>query len=109
MWNYYAFGAAVAEVEVDTLSGNWQARRCDVVMDVGQTLNAAIDVGQVEGAFMQVSLLLPPPAIIPFWSTLTLEFILFLSVDSLTSIWAGREWGLAPQKSLFGPTRITRG
>jgi hypothetical protein len=53
MWNYFAFGVACSEVELDTLTGVYRALRCDVVMDVGETLNAALDVGQVEGAFVQ--------------------------------------------------------
>ncbi len=51
--NYFTFGAAVAEVELDTLAGDWQILRADVVMDVGKSLNPAIDVGQIEGAFVQ--------------------------------------------------------
>lgn len=53
IWNYFAFGVGVAEVEVDCLTGVWRAVRCDVIMDVGSTLNAALDIGQVEGAFIQ--------------------------------------------------------
>ena len=52
-FNYFVFGAAVAEVELDTLTGDWQALRADIVMDVGNPLNPAIDVGQIEGAFVQ--------------------------------------------------------
>ena len=45
-WNYFAFGVGCAEVEVDCLTGVWRAVRCDVIMDVGQSLNAAIDIGE---------------------------------------------------------------
>ena len=50
---YYAYGAAVSEVAVDTLTGETQLLRVDILHDVGRTLNAAIDLGQVEGGFMQ--------------------------------------------------------
>ncbi|CAH1044799.1 xanthine dehydrogenase molybdopterin binding subunit [Halomonas sp. TD01] len=50
---YYAFGAAVAEISVDTLSGEYLVDRVDVLHDVGNSLNPAIDIGQVEGGFIQ--------------------------------------------------------
>ncbi|MBB3189025.1 xanthine dehydrogenase molybdopterin binding subunit [Halomonas cerina] len=50
---YYAFGAAVAEVEVDTLSGEYWVSRADILHDVGDSLNPAIDIGQIEGGFIQ--------------------------------------------------------
>ncbi len=50
---YYAYGAAVSEVSVDTLTGEYVIERADVLHDVGQSLNPAIDKGQVEGAFVQ--------------------------------------------------------
>ncbi|WP_404471805.1 xanthine dehydrogenase molybdopterin binding subunit [Vreelandella venusta] len=50
---YYAFGAAVAEVSVDILSGEYQVDRVDILQDVGDSLNPAIDIGQVEGGFIQ--------------------------------------------------------
>ena len=52
-FSYYAYGAAVAEVVVDTLTGEWKLLRADALYDAGQSLNPAIDIGQVEGAFIQ--------------------------------------------------------
>ncbi|MED5617807.1 xanthine dehydrogenase molybdopterin binding subunit [Ideonella sp. BN130291] len=50
---YYAYGAAVSEVLVDTLTGEWRLLRADLLHDVGQSLNPALDIGQVEGGFVQ--------------------------------------------------------
>ena len=50
---YYAYGAAVSEVSVDTLTGEYQVDRADILHDVGKSLNPAIDKGQIEGAFIQ--------------------------------------------------------
>jgi len=50
---YFAYGAAVAEVEVDTLTGENCVRRVDILHDVGRSLNPAIDLGQIEGGFVQ--------------------------------------------------------
>jgi len=50
---YFAHGAAVAEVLVDTLTGELRLLRADVLHDVGRSLNPALDIGQVEGAFIQ--------------------------------------------------------
>ncbi len=50
---YFAYGAACAEVSVDTLTGEYVIERADVLHDVGRSLNPAIDLGQVEGAFVQ--------------------------------------------------------
>ena len=50
---YFAYGAACAEVIVDTLTGEYKLLRADVLHDVGRSLNPAIDIGQVEGAFIQ--------------------------------------------------------
>jgi xanthine dehydrogenase large subunit len=50
---YFAYGAAVSEVLLDTLTGEWRLLRADVLHDVGKSLNPAIDIGQVEGAFIQ--------------------------------------------------------
>lgn len=46
-FNYFVFGAAVSEVELDVLTGDWQLLRSDIVMDVGNPINPAIDIGQV--------------------------------------------------------------
>ena len=50
---YFAYGAACSEVVVDTLTGEHKLLRADVLHDVGTSLNPAIDIGQVEGAFIQ--------------------------------------------------------
>lgn len=50
---YFVFGAAVAEVEIDCLTGDHLVHRVDIVMDLGTSINPAVDVGQIEGAFMQ--------------------------------------------------------
>ncbi len=50
---YFAYGAAVAEVALDTLSGETRLLRVDILHDVGASLNPAIDRGQIEGAFIQ--------------------------------------------------------
>ena len=50
---YFAYGAAASEVEVDTLTGEYRLRRVDILHDAGQSLNPAIDLGQIEGGFVQ--------------------------------------------------------
>jgi xanthine dehydrogenase large subunit len=50
---YYAYGASCSEVSIDTLTGEYQIERTDIIHDVGHSLNPAIDKGQVEGAFVQ--------------------------------------------------------
>jgi len=52
-FHYFAYGAAVAEVVIDTLTGEWKLLRADALYDAGHSLNPAIDIGQVEGAFIQ--------------------------------------------------------
>lgn len=52
-FGYYAYGASVSEVIVDTLTGEWKLLQADCLYDAGNSLNPAIDVGQVEGAFIQ--------------------------------------------------------
>ena len=50
---YFAYGAAVSEVIVDTLTGEFKLLRADLLHDAGDSINPAIDIGQVEGAFIQ--------------------------------------------------------
>ena len=50
---YFAYGAAVSEVIVDTLTGEWKLLRADLLHDAGTSINPAVDVGQVEGGFIQ--------------------------------------------------------
>ena len=50
---YFAYGAAVSEVIVDTLTGEFKLLRADLLHDAGDSINPAIDIGQIEGAFIQ--------------------------------------------------------
>ena len=50
---YYAYGAAVSEVVLDTLTGEWRLQRVNILHDAGNSVNTAIDIGQVEGGFVQ--------------------------------------------------------
>jgi xanthine dehydrogenase large subunit len=50
---YYAYGAACAEVAIDTLTGEHRLAAIDILHDVGRSLNPAIDRGQIEGGFLQ--------------------------------------------------------
>jgi xanthine dehydrogenase large subunit len=50
---YFAYGAAVSEVAIDTLTGEHRLLAVDILHDVGASLNPAIDLGQIEGGFMQ--------------------------------------------------------
>jgi xanthine dehydrogenase molybdopterin-binding subunit B len=52
-FHYFAFGAAVSEVEIDGFTGMNHVRRVDILHDVGDSLNPAIDRGQIEGGFVQ--------------------------------------------------------
>jgi xanthine dehydrogenase large subunit len=50
---YFAYGAACSEVSIDTLTGEYMVERTDILHETGRSLNPAIDLGQVEGAFVQ--------------------------------------------------------
>jgi xanthine dehydrogenase large subunit len=50
---YFAYGAAVSEVVIDTLTGEHRLTRVDILHDCGKSLNPAIDMGQIEGGFIQ--------------------------------------------------------
>ncbi|AKU16856.1 xanthine dehydrogenase molybdopterin binding subunit [Luteipulveratus mongoliensis] len=52
-FKYFAYGAAVAEVEVDGFTGAYRTRRVDIVHDVGDSLSPLVDLGQIEGGFVQ--------------------------------------------------------
>ncbi|KAJ7166651.1 xanthine dehydrogenase [Mycena filopes] len=53
LFHYYTQGVCATEVEIDTLTGDHTVLRVDINMDVGKSLNPAIDYGQIEGAFVQ--------------------------------------------------------
>ncbi|KAK1254243.1 hypothetical protein MKX08_008238 [Trichoderma sp. CBMAI-0020] len=53
MFFYFTQGVALSEVEIDVLTGTWTCLRADIKMDVGHSINPAIDYGQIQGAFMQ--------------------------------------------------------
>ncbi|XP_056392196.1 aldehyde oxidase-like isoform X2 [Hyla sarda] len=52
-FQYCVYGAACSEVEVDCLTGDYKNIRADIIMDTGCSINPAVDVGQIEGAFVQ--------------------------------------------------------
>jgi xanthine dehydrogenase large subunit len=52
-FKYFAYGAAAAEVEVDGFTGTYRTRRVDIVHDVGDSLSPLVDLGQIEGGFVQ--------------------------------------------------------
>ena len=49
---YFCYGAAVTEVEIDTRTGEWWLQKVDIVHDAGKSINPAIDLGQIEGAYV---------------------------------------------------------
>jgi xanthine dehydrogenase large subunit len=50
---YFSYGAAVSEVEIDGFTGEWKLRAAHLLHDVGDSLNPLIDIGQIEGGFVQ--------------------------------------------------------
>ncbi|MEU1207540.1 xanthine dehydrogenase molybdopterin binding subunit [Nocardia sp. NPDC005825] len=52
-FKYFAYGAAATEVEVDGFTGAYRIRRVDIVHDVGDSLSPLVDIGQIEGGFVQ--------------------------------------------------------
>ena len=54
-FNYFTFGASCSEVEIDVLTGDMRVLRADVMMEMGNPINPALDIGQIEGAYVQVS------------------------------------------------------
>jgi xanthine dehydrogenase large subunit len=50
---YFAYGASVSEVSIDTLTGEYIVERTDILHETGRSLNRAIDLGQIEGGFIQ--------------------------------------------------------
>ena len=52
-FGYFTQGVACSEVELDTLTGDFLVLRSDILMDVGNSINPGLDIGQIEGAFVQ--------------------------------------------------------
>ncbi|OHT12124.1 hypothetical protein TRFO_03762 [Tritrichomonas foetus] len=52
-YKYHAYGCSAAMVEVDLLTGDHQILKSEILLDVGKSLNEALDIGQIEGGFMQ--------------------------------------------------------
>ena len=50
---YFAYGAAISEVAIDTLTGETRVLRTDILHDCGSSINPVLDMGQIEGAFVQ--------------------------------------------------------
>lgn len=84
-FRYFTYGAAFAEVEIDTLTGDFHTRAADVILDLGFSINPALDVGQVPN----VSFLLSLMVLVTF-----LTFILFTYrlKEHLFKVWDGWLW-----------------
>ncbi len=52
-FHYFTYGFAVSEVEIDIFTGKHKLLRTDILHDVGESINATLDIGQIEGAFVQ--------------------------------------------------------
>lgn len=52
-YSYFTYGIGASVIEIDTLTGDHVIKRCDIVYDTGRSINLAIDIGQLEGWFMQ--------------------------------------------------------
>ena len=52
-FSYFTYGVATSIVEIDCLTGDHVVLKTDIVMDLGESINPAIDIGQIEGAFAQ--------------------------------------------------------
>ncbi|KAJ0062408.1 hypothetical protein NL108_010998, partial [Boleophthalmus pectinirostris] len=52
-YSYFTYGVCFSEVELDCLTGDYRTLRTDIVMDVGRSINPSVDIGQIEGAFIQ--------------------------------------------------------
>ena len=52
-YTYAVYGTALTEIELDTLTGQHTVLKSDLMMDIGRSLNPELDIGQIEGAFVQ--------------------------------------------------------
>ncbi|XP_034534031.1 aldehyde oxidase 6 isoform X2 [Notolabrus celidotus] len=50
---YFTYGACCSEVELDCLTGDYRTVRTDIMVDIGRSVNPSVDIGQIEGAFLQ--------------------------------------------------------
>jgi xanthine dehydrogenase large subunit len=96
---YFAYGAAVSEVALDTLTGEMQLLRVDILHDAGRSLNPAIDLGQVEGGFLQGVGWLTSEEL--YWSD---EGVLKTHAPSTYKIPTARDWPPQARVSLLEST-----